>query len=120
MNRRLFWIVLVSAGASLVSLTAQGAETREAASREGVARDWMLQDYMSVALPESLEREKQQWRDEHLKRPESKQDAPVLATNLGATVAEGAAGVLTTALLEVTDDPHFSQIKGIKTRWPTR
>ncbi|NQT37878.1 MAG: hypothetical protein HQ581_10335 [Planctomycetes bacterium] len=54
------------------------AEPRQAATREGVVRDWMLQDYMSVALPEALERQKQQWRDKHLPARESRPDAPVL------------------------------------------
>lgn len=51
---------------------------RQAASREAVIRDWMLQDYMSIALPEELEQQKQQWRDQYLKAPESQPDAPVL------------------------------------------
>jgi len=50
----------------------------EAASREGVRRDWMLQDYMAVDLPAELEQEKEAWRDEHLTAPESRADAPVL------------------------------------------
>jgi len=62
---------------------ANGAEgtqphLRDAASREGIVRDWILQDYMSIPLPEELKRQKQRWRQEHLKAPESKPDAPVL------------------------------------------
>ena len=38
----------------------------------------MLQDYMSIVLPEELQRQKQQWRDKYIKAPESKPDAPVL------------------------------------------
>ncbi len=51
---------------------------REAASRQGIQRDWMLQDYMGIVLPEELQRQKQQWRDKHLKAPESNPEAPVL------------------------------------------
>jgi hypothetical protein len=39
----------------------------------------MLQDYMAIDLPPALERQKQQWWTEHLKAPESRLDAPVLA-----------------------------------------
>ncbi|MHC4176960.1 MAG: HzsA-related protein, partial [Planctomycetota bacterium] len=53
-------------------------DMREAASPEGIERDWLLQDYTGIVLPEELQREKQQWRDKHLKAPESKPDAPVL------------------------------------------
>jgi len=52
---------------------------REAASRQAIQRDWLLQDYMSIALPEELQRQKRQWRDTHLKARESKPDPPVLA-----------------------------------------
>jgi len=38
----------------------------------------MHQDYMSARLPDALEEEKRQWRDEHIKAPESKLDPPVL------------------------------------------
>ena len=51
---------------------------REAASRQAVVRDWMLQDYMSIPLPEALEQEKERWRAKHLKARESRPDAPVL------------------------------------------
>ncbi|MCP4451462.1 MAG: peptidoglycan DD-metalloendopeptidase family protein [Planctomycetes bacterium] len=51
---------------------------REAASRQGVQCDWMLQDYMSIELPEPLAREKAQWRKKHLRSPEARFDPPVL------------------------------------------
>lgn len=54
------------------------AAPRAAASYQVIVRDWMLQDYMGITLPDELEREKQQWRDEHVPAPESKSDAPVL------------------------------------------
>jgi len=38
----------------------------------------MHQDYMSVTLPEALEREKRRWRDEYIIAPESRLDPPVL------------------------------------------
>jgi len=59
----------------------------EAASRQAIARDWMLQDYMNVPLPKELEREKRQWQEEHLKARESKPDAPVLK-DLGCFVSD--------------------------------
>lgn len=55
-----------------------GAAERAAAAHASVVRDWLLQDYMSIPLPEALQRQKQQWRDEHLAAPESQPDAPVL------------------------------------------
>ena len=58
-----------------------------AASRQAIVRDWMLQDYMSIRLPEELEREKRQWQEKHLVASESKADAPVLK-NLGCFVSE--------------------------------
>ena len=66
-------MVLLAAPASAPS------RERPAAPREAVVRDWMLQDYMSIALPRELEREKAAWRQKHLKEPESRPDAPVLA-----------------------------------------
>ena len=59
----------------------------EAASRAAIVRDWMLQDYMSIPLPEELEREKRQWREKHLRASESKLDAPVL-DHLGCFVSD--------------------------------
>jgi len=55
-----------------------GGDTREAASRESIQRDWMLQDYMAVELPPDLDREKCQWQEKYLRAPESRQDPPVL------------------------------------------
>lgn len=59
------------------SLVARSDE-REAASRDAIVRDWMLQDYMNIPLPAKLEQEKERWRQEHVKARESKPDAPVL------------------------------------------
>ena len=61
------------------ALQAQDAELADAASRGAIVRDWMLQDYMSIALPEHLERQKLDWQAKHIQAPESKPDAPVLA-----------------------------------------
>lgn len=71
---------LFIAAAMTMPATASDAEPqwREAASREAIIRDWMLQDYMNARLPDALEQEKRQWRDEHIKAPESKLDPPVL------------------------------------------
>jgi len=51
---------------------------REAASRDAIVRDWMLEDYMNIPLPKGLEEEKERWRQEHVKARESKPDSPVL------------------------------------------
>jgi len=52
---------------------------RIAASQQGIVRDWMLQDYMSIELPAALSLEKEQWRKQHLRSAESRFDPPVLA-----------------------------------------
>ncbi|HUT12380.1 MAG TPA: hypothetical protein VMY42_17915 [Thermoguttaceae bacterium] len=71
-------VALVALG-TLRAFAGQAApETREAAPRASVVRDWMLQDYMSIDLPHELEQQKQQWREKYLKARESKPDAPVL------------------------------------------
>ncbi len=67
-----------AAGSERCCAAEAGPDLRQAASREAVVRDWLLQDYMSIALPEELKREKQQWRDKHLTARESSPDAPVL------------------------------------------
>ncbi|MCY2996255.1 MAG: hypothetical protein NTY19_51660 [Planctomycetota bacterium] len=77
-RRRSAAVVLLLLGAIQGFAAQAPADPHEAAARESVVRDWMLQDYMSIPLPEALERQKQQWRDEHLPAPESKPDAPVL------------------------------------------
>ncbi|MHC4399202.1 MAG: HzsA-related protein [Planctomycetota bacterium] len=69
------WLALA---AGLPASGEQASGQQEAASRASIVRDWMLQDYMSVELPEHLQREKEAWRREHLPAPESKPDAPVL------------------------------------------
>jgi len=51
---------------------------RQAASKDAITRDWMLQDYMNIELPVDLRFEIDQWRVANIKRPESKPDAPVL------------------------------------------
>jgi len=73
----LAWLTVLPA--SMAVGAAGRGPWRPAASREAVERDWMLQDYMSIELPAALEREKQQWRDRHLKARESRPDPPVLA-----------------------------------------
>ena len=71
----LFWLLAVASPHTAAAAT---PEAREAASREAIVRDWMLQDYMSIALPEEFERQKERWKEEHVAAPESKPDAPVL------------------------------------------
>ncbi|KKL57632.1 hypothetical protein LCGC14_2233470, partial [marine sediment metagenome] len=81
MKRRLsvaIAVALCGVGAVCSRAEAAAPRLREAAARERVVRDWMLQDYMSVELPAALEEEKRRWRQSHLKAPESKPDAPVL------------------------------------------
>ena len=56
------------------------AGRKPAASREAVIRDWMHQDYMAIELPPELEAEKEHWREQHLTRPEARDDKPVLAS----------------------------------------
>lgn len=59
--------------------TAKAAtKSREAASHARIVRDWMLQDYMSIALPARLEKEKEHWRQQYLNARESRPDPPVL------------------------------------------
>jgi len=67
------------ASAVLGDVAGRVPDFREAASRQAIQRDWLLQDYMSIALPEELQRQKRQWRDTHVKARESKPDPPVLA-----------------------------------------
>ena len=80
-------LVLCAAGTAQSIAGDAVSDFREAASRDGVVRDWMLQDYMSIRLPEALEREKEAWRDEFLPAPESRPDAPVLE-NLACFVSD--------------------------------
>ena len=70
-------VVLAAVGLSAVVDGGEPGGAREAASREGIVADWMLQDYVSVRLPRKLERRKEAWREKHLTAPESKPDAPV-------------------------------------------
>ncbi len=69
--------------AAALAVPAAGAAASEArrpaAPKDAVVRDWILQDYMSVALPPALEARKEQWRKKHLRARESMHDAPVLA-----------------------------------------
>ena len=67
--------------------TGRAERWREAAPRGAIERDWMLQDYMAVRLPERLEREKEAWREAHLSSAESRLDPPVLGA-LGCFVSE--------------------------------
>jgi hypothetical protein len=53
-------------------------DTRDAASREAIQRDWILQDYARVTLAPELEQPKDDWRKTYLKSLESQQDDPVL------------------------------------------
>ncbi|MEE8452494.1 MAG: hypothetical protein V3R99_11290 [Thermoguttaceae bacterium] len=79
MKRRISAVIVFALSTiSATDCMAKAPADRQAASRDGVVRDWMLQDYMSIELPDALEAEKRQWRQEHLKAPESKPDAPVL------------------------------------------
>jgi len=78
MIRRRLPVLLIAAAALWGHAADAVEETQPAASRAAIVRDWMLQDYMNVALPEELETEKRQWQAKHLKAPESKPDAPVL------------------------------------------
>ena len=72
-------VVLAAAGVAPRAWGGVAGPVRDAAPRAAIVRDWLLQDYMGIVLPEALEREKQRWRDRHVKRPESKADPPVLA-----------------------------------------
>jgi len=60
----------------LLALSLSGFAGQPAAPREAIVRDWMHQDYWAIALPAPLEREKQQWCEKFLERPESKGEAP--------------------------------------------
>jgi len=62
----------------LAACAAPSRAWRAAASKESIVRDWMLQDYMSIPLPQVLEAEKERWRQKHLRARESMSDAPVL------------------------------------------
>ena len=61
----------------LIPPCAAPAPPRQAASREAIERDWMLQDSTSIDLPEELERARREWRRRHLKANESMAEAPV-------------------------------------------
>jgi len=63
----------------LPALPGEANDRRQAASRQGLIRDWMLQDYLAVELPPELEAEKERWGAEHLTRPEVRDESPVLA-----------------------------------------
>ena len=69
------WIPAVA----LVLTFAASSPAREAASPSAITDDWLLQDYMAIELPPALEQEKQTWREQHLKSPESRREDPVLA-----------------------------------------
>ena len=69
---------LAAALGFLAACAAPSRAWHAAASKESIARDWMLQDYMSVPLPQGLEAEKERWRQKHLRARESMSDAPVL------------------------------------------
>ena len=72
-------MVLLALGAACGSPPAACmAATRPAASREGIERDWMLQDYLRIELPAVLKREVQEWRQAYLRTPESRCDDAVL------------------------------------------
>lgn len=51
---------------------------RDAASREAIVRDWMLQDLMRIELPQELDLAKRQWQEKYLRTAESRQDQVVL------------------------------------------
>ncbi len=85
-------VVLIAAAALWSNAGLAAEQSRPAASRAAVVRDWMLQDYMNITLPEELEREKRQWQAKHLKAPESKPDSPVLK-NLSCFIGDREATV---------------------------
>ena len=71
--------VLLALGAAFGDChAAWAATTRPAASREAIERDWMLQDYLRIELPAALKREVHEWRQTHLRTPESRCDDAVL------------------------------------------
>ena len=94
-------------GTSFDAGSVSAAPVREAASHAAIQRDWMLQDYTSIALPQHLEREKRRWQEEHIEARESKPDAPVLAklacftSDTGSVVEQR---MVQRALAELTGD----------------
>jgi len=101
MNGKLLAIGMAVCVAS--AARAEPASARPAARREAVAADWMHQDYMAVELPAELERQKRQWRQKHLTRPESRLDPPVLK-ELACFVADRGALVEERMIRRVLDE----------------
>jgi len=78
-RRILTLLVLVLTQAALsLSADEPPPAARDAASYEAIQRDWMLQDSMQATLDPAWEQQKDDWRKNYLKSPESRHDDPVL------------------------------------------
>ena len=72
-----FAVLFVVLAAPVGTFSAE-APSRDAASRLALEIDWMRQDYARITLAPALEQQKTDWRNTHLKSPESRHDDPVL------------------------------------------